>query len=125
VAKRKPKSSLIDDARDLLINAAADDFARALDLCGWMIVPQPEYASYPDGLWKPKWRMNHRSPDCPAWAHNAPEVDSAEDAIERSLLKGLTQFRPYLGGSWGLLEYPKVLPFKCIDGGKNDPGEAT
>src|SRR5262245_64963896 len=77
MAKRKPKSSLVDDARDLLINAAADDFARALDLCGWMIVPQPEYASYPDGLWKPKWRMNYSSPDCPVWAANAPDADPA------------------------------------------------
>ena len=56
-----------DTASDLLSSPAADDFAKALDLCGWMIVCKPEFF---DSWRPPRWPMNKPSRDCPAWADN-------------------------------------------------------
>ncbi len=42
----------------------ADDFAKALDKMGWMIIRQPRH---PDDL---RWNMNLPSGNCPAWANN-------------------------------------------------------
>jgi hypothetical protein len=55
-------------AFDLLCSPEADDFARALDLQGWMIVVKPEYL-FDDGSGA-RWLMNEPSDNCPAWADN-------------------------------------------------------
>jgi len=50
---------------------AADEFTVALDRCGWMIVPQPQFGHQ-------RWFMNHPSKDCPKWADNyVPEEPPA------------------------------------------------
>jgi hypothetical protein len=50
-------------ALTVLMSPAADEFAIALDLCGWMTVQQPQFG---DG----RWFMNYRSDACPEWADN-------------------------------------------------------
>jgi hypothetical protein len=43
----------------------------ALDRCGWMIVPQPQFRDR-------RWFMNYSSDACPEWADNdVPEEPSA------------------------------------------------
>src|SRR5262245_20931109 len=41
--------------------ALADEFTIALDRCGWMIVPQPQFGDR-------RWFMNYPSDACPGWA---------------------------------------------------------
>jgi hypothetical protein len=55
-------------AFDLLCSPEADDFARALDLHGWMIVVKPQYV-FDDGS-SARWLMNEPSDNCPGWADN-------------------------------------------------------
>ena len=50
-------------ALTLLMSPAADEFAIALDRCGWMIVQQPQFGDR-------RWFMNHPSDACPEWAYN-------------------------------------------------------
>jgi len=50
-------------ALTLLMSPAADEFAIALDRCGWMIVQQPQFGDR-------RWFMNHPSDACPEWADN-------------------------------------------------------
>jgi hypothetical protein len=57
-----------DEALALLFSPEADDFARALDMLGWMIVVRPEYV-YDDGS-SARWLMNEPSDNCPDWADN-------------------------------------------------------
>ena len=46
-------------------------FTVALDRCGWMIVPQPQFGAR-------RWFTNHPSNDCPKWADNyVPEETPA------------------------------------------------
>jgi hypothetical protein len=54
-----------EDAKALtvLMGAAADEFTLALDRCGWMIVPQPQFGPR-------RWFMNRPSNACPEWADN-------------------------------------------------------
>src|SRR4029077_13369963 len=54
-----------EDAKALrvLMGPAADEFTVALDRCGWMIVPQPQFGHR-------RWFMNHPSNACPEWADN-------------------------------------------------------
>ena len=52
----------------------ADAFARALDLFGWMIVPQPQGD---DGQ---RWPMD--GPPCPSWAELITPLRSALRLIE-------------------------------------------
>ena len=46
-------------ALSLLMGPAADEFTVALDRCGWMIVPQPQFGDR-------RWFMNHPSDAPPA-----------------------------------------------------------
>ena len=55
-------------ALTLLMSAAADEFTIALDRCGWMIVPQPQFGDR-------RWFMNYPSDACPGWA----DKDVAEE----------------------------------------------
>jgi len=55
-------------ALTLLMSAAADEFTLALDRCGWMIVPQPQFGDR-------RWFMNYPSDACPEWA----DKDAAEE----------------------------------------------
>ena len=48
-------------ALTLLMSPAADEFAIALDRCGWMIVQQPQFGDR-------RWFMNYPSDACPEWA---------------------------------------------------------
>ena len=48
-------------ALTLLMSPAADEFAIALDRCGWMIVQQPQFGDR-------RWFMNYPSDVCPEWA---------------------------------------------------------
>jgi hypothetical protein len=58
-------------ALTLLMGAAADEFTVALDRCGWMIVPQPQFGPR-------RWFMNRPSNACPEWADNdVPEKPPA------------------------------------------------
>ena len=58
-------------ALTLLMSPAADEFTIALDRCGWMIVPQPQFGDR-------RWFMNHPSDVCPKWADNdVPEEPPA------------------------------------------------
>jgi hypothetical protein len=52
-----------EDAKALtsLMSPAADEFTIALDRCGWMIVPQPQFGDC-------RWFMNYPSDACPEWA---------------------------------------------------------
>jgi hypothetical protein len=54
-----------EDAKALtvLMSPEADEFAIALDRCGWMIVQQPHFGSR-------RWFMNYPSHACPEWADN-------------------------------------------------------
>ena len=45
------------------MSPAADEFAIALDRCGWMIVQQPQFGDR-------RWFMNCPSDACPEWADN-------------------------------------------------------
>jgi hypothetical protein len=49
-----------DEREELLISPAADEFAKALDHCGWMIVPEPQPRFAGD-----RWRLNRPSAECP------------------------------------------------------------
>jgi hypothetical protein len=62
-----------EDAKALrvLMGPAADEFTVALDRCGWMIVPQPQFGPR-------RWFMNRPSNVCPEWADNdVPEKPPA------------------------------------------------
>jgi hypothetical protein len=50
-----------DAALHRLLRRSADQFARDLDLLGWMIVPQPQHAG------TGRWSMSFSGP-CPDWA---------------------------------------------------------
>jgi hypothetical protein len=53
------------------MSPAADEFAIALDRCGWMIVQQPQ-------LGDRRWFLNYPSDACPKWADNdVPEEPPA------------------------------------------------
>ena len=43
-----------DEREDLLCSPAADEFAKALGYCGWMIVLKPQYVG-------DRWRLNRPS----------------------------------------------------------------
>ena len=59
------------EALTLLMSPAADEFAIALDRCGWMIVQQPQFGDR-------RWFMNYPSDVCPEWADNdVPEEPPA------------------------------------------------
>ena len=64
----------MDDASELLQSPEADKFVKALDLCGWMIVPKGDWYIARRGELKhlPSdgrcWLMNNVSNDCPSWA---------------------------------------------------------
>jgi hypothetical protein len=63
-------------ALTLLMSPAADEFAIALDRCGWMIVQQPQFGDR-------RWFMNHPSDACPEWADN----DVPEEPLVRPRLR--------------------------------------
>ena len=64
MATRRPTLHPEDaKALGLLMGPAADEFTVALDRCGWMIVPQPQFGDR-------RWFMNHSSDACPEWADN-------------------------------------------------------
>jgi len=67
--KQKSQDELNDEAIDLLSSDAADDFARALDRCGWMIVPRPDLVAdmAEVQLALGSWQMNAPG-ETPAWA---------------------------------------------------------
>jgi len=66
-----------------------DEFAIALDRCGWMIVQQPQFGDR-------RWFMNYPSDACPEWADNdvpgeplTPRprlrvIDGGKASVERS-----------------------------------------
>ncbi len=75
-------------ALTLLMSFAADEFAIALDRCGWMIVQQPQFGDR-------RWFMNYPSDACPEWADNdvpgeppTPTrlrvIDGGKASVERS-----------------------------------------
>jgi hypothetical protein len=74
MARRRP--TLPENAEDartltLLMSPVADEFAIALDRCGWMIVQQPRFGDR-------RWFMNYPSGACPEWADNdVPEEPPA------------------------------------------------
>ena len=64
MARRRPTLRGEDaEALTLLMSPAADEFAIALDRCGWMIVQQPQFGDR-------RWFMNYPSDTCPEWADN-------------------------------------------------------
>jgi hypothetical protein len=64
MARFRPRLGAEDaKALTLLMSSAADEFAIALDRCGWMIAKQPQFG---DG----RWFMNCPSDACPEWADN-------------------------------------------------------
>jgi hypothetical protein len=73
---RRPRMTVQEhreqEAMDLICSAAADDFARALDLLGWKIVRQDEVRGGVVHLWP----MNGTPGYCPQWAD--PDVPSAK-----------------------------------------------
>jgi hypothetical protein len=58
----------LDEALELLCSPAADDFARALDRCGWMIVGKPELVAQDEarGVRPRRWSIFRG--ECPSWA---------------------------------------------------------
>jgi hypothetical protein len=59
------------EAQDRLLSGSlADEFAIALDLCGWKIVPKN-----PEPGQTQRWFLNKPSADCPAWADNGVPSD--------------------------------------------------
>jgi hypothetical protein len=72
MARRRPTLRAEDaKALSLLMGPAADEFTVALDRCGWMIVPQPQFGDR-------RWFMNLPSDACPEWADNdVPEEPPA------------------------------------------------
>jgi hypothetical protein len=73
----------------------SEDFARALEKSGWMIVVRPEFD---DGQ---KWPMDPDYGPVPAWADDGSDTDPNE--------------------IWGLRREPKEPPtLQIIDGGKKD-----
>jgi hypothetical protein len=72
MARRRPTLRAEDaKALSLLMGPAANEFTVALDRCGWMIVPQPQFGDR-------RWFMNHPSDACPEWADNdVPEEPPA------------------------------------------------
>src|SRR5258708_20175710 len=70
----------------LLMSPAADEFAIALDRCGWMIVQQRQFGDR-------RWFMNHPSDACPEWADNdGPE----EPPTPRPPLRAIPPRKPIL-----------------------------
>ena len=68
---RRPLSAEDAKALRVLMGPAADEFTVALDRCGWMIVPQPQFGQR-------RWFMNRPSNACPEWADNdVPEKPPA------------------------------------------------
>jgi hypothetical protein len=64
MARSRPRLHAEDvKALTLLMSPAADEFAIALDRCGWMIVQQPQFGDR-------RWFMNYPSDACPEWADN-------------------------------------------------------
>jgi hypothetical protein len=60
----KTEYELADEASELLDCPEVDEFVRALDRLGWMIVVKPEIAATNGDR---RWLMNGPGP-CPAWA---------------------------------------------------------
>jgi hypothetical protein len=63
MARCRPIHAEDANALTLLMSSAADQFAIALDRCGWMIVQQPQFGDC-------RWFMNYPSEACPDWADN-------------------------------------------------------
>ena len=67
-------NELDEEATDLLNSAAADEFARALDRGGWMIIRKPfvVWPKVPQFSGGPldSWEMNGPG-ECPVWAEPA------------------------------------------------------
>jgi hypothetical protein len=79
--KQKSEDQLNDEALSLLLSAKADEFTRALDRHGWMIVCKPEIAALHAAEGAPPlgpWPMNGPG-ECPDWAMpwDRPPVKSA------------------------------------------------
>ena len=72
MARGKPPLRAEDaKALSVRVSPAADEFTVALDRCGWMIVPQPQFGQR-------RWFMNHPSDACPEWADkDVPEEPPA------------------------------------------------
>jgi hypothetical protein len=64
------RRAMTEDEADHVLDGSSkvDDFARALDQHGWMIVGKPEFD---DGLHTKKWSMFCPCDDCPSWAEPA------------------------------------------------------
>src|ERR1700757_5480288 len=90
MARSRPRLHAEDaKALTLLMSPAADEFAIALDRCGWMIVQQPQFGDR-------RWFMNYPSDACPEWADNdVPEeppalqprlrvIDGGKAVVERT-----------------------------------------
>jgi hypothetical protein len=128
-----------DEREDLLCSPAADEFAKALDYCGWMIVLKPQYVG-------DRWRLNRPSADCPAWAERcAPKPitpDSPRNDMEISsdmtldkiqqkamlkwtgevLQKNRNMWHQNPDGTWELRSLPRWSrpALQVIDGDKKD-----
>jgi hypothetical protein len=63
MARCRPMHAEDAKALTLLMSPAADEFAIALDQCGWMIVQQRQFGDR-------RWFMNYPSDACPEWADN-------------------------------------------------------
>jgi hypothetical protein len=67
MARRRPTLRAEEaKALSLLMGLAADEFTVALDRCGWMIVPQPQFGER-------RWFMNYPSDACPESDNDVPE----------------------------------------------------
>jgi hypothetical protein len=75
--KQKSEDELNDEAADLLMSFEADEFARALDRLGWMIVVQSDG----NPLAKHRWSMNQPG-EYPSWAEPSPFDEPAAKSAE-------------------------------------------
>jgi hypothetical protein len=106
--KFRSEGEWLQYACDLLNSPLHDVFAKALDVAGWMIVPQPEFVELDDGSGRGKmigcpppmggnignletfppsrrWRMREPCEDCPDWAQEPVQLrvidgDKKDDA---------------------------------------------
>jgi hypothetical protein len=108
-----------DEAHRLLISPEADRFTKALDSCGWMIVPNRP-------PWKRRWHLNEPSDDCPDWCLNGVcdegrgQVASYKNEAARLILGALRKkpasYQSFPDKRWRVRR-PSLRP---IDGGKRD-----
>jgi hypothetical protein len=70
-----------DDINEITNGRTAEDFARALDKLGWMIVVKPEFA---DG--SGRWPLDPKYGPVPTWADDMSTCNNKRDEYHHSPL---------------------------------------